>query len=127
MFEAQTIMNTNVISVKKDTPIYDAIRLLVDNNITGLPVVNDDMTLCGIISEKDVLRLLYEIEDKQDTVESFMTPSPIVFKETDTIMDICNCLINNHFRRVPIVRDGKLAGIVSRKDIIKFILEFRKK
>ena len=67
MFNVDTIMTTNIISVTKDTEIYEAIRIMVKNNITGLPVVNDDMTLAGIISEKDVLSLLYNAQDRADT------------------------------------------------------------
>ena len=68
MFKAKEIMKTEVVTVKRKTGTYEAIRILVENNITGLPVVNDDMTLAGIISEKDVLRLLYDMEDKPGNV-----------------------------------------------------------
>ena len=73
MFEAKTIMKTDLVIVNRQTEIYEAIKIMVENNITGLPVVNDDMTLAGIISEKDVLKLLYNIEDKPGHVENFMT------------------------------------------------------
>jgi len=50
--------------------------------------------------------------------------SPVVsFEQQEDLIAICECLIMNHFRRVPIVAEGKLAGIISRKDIIKYILE----
>ena len=127
MFKATTIMTTDVICVKKQTDIYDAIRILVENNITGLPVVNDDMSIAGIISEKDVLRLLYEIEDKPGKVEDYMTENVVSFDQNNTLIDITDCLINSNFRRVPIAVDGKLAGIVSRKDIITYILKLRHK
>jgi CBS domain-containing protein len=127
LFKAKNIMTTNVASVKRETPIYEAIRILVEKNITGLPVVNDDMTLAGIISEKDVLKLLYDVEDKPGKVEDFMTKGIVSFNQEDSLIDITECLINNHFRRVTITSQGKLAGIISRKDIIKFILELRHK
>jgi len=57
MIRAKDIMSTNVISVKKDDPIFEAVKLLVENNISGLPVVDDDMILTGILSEKDVVDL----------------------------------------------------------------------
>ncbi len=57
MLRARDVMNTNVISVKKDAPIFEAVELLLENNISGLPVVEDDMTLAGILSEKDVVEL----------------------------------------------------------------------
>ena len=59
MFKAKNIMTKEVISVKKDTPIYEAVELLAKNEVTGIPVVKDDMTLVGILTEKDVLRLFY--------------------------------------------------------------------
>jgi CBS domain-containing protein len=127
MFDASTIMTKTIISVKKDTDIYEAIRILVENNITGLPVVNDDMTLAGIISEKDVLSLLSNAQDKPGNVEDYMTKDIITFNEKDSLIDIADCFINHHFRRVPILSDGKLAGLISRKDIIKFILHLRHK
>jgi CBS domain-containing protein len=125
IFEAKNIMTTDVACVKRQTPIYEAIEMLVDKNITGLPVINDDMTLAGIITEKDVLRLLYNIENESGKVEDFMTKGIVSFTKADSIIDIAECLIKNHFRRVTITSEGKLAGIVSRKDIIKFILQLR--
>ena len=127
MFKAKEIMKTGVITVKKETGIYETIRILMVNNITGLPVVNDDMTLAGIISEKDVLRLLYNIEDKPGNVENFMTKDVITFDQEDSLIDIAESLIKNDFRRVPILKEGKLIGILSRKDIIAYILKLRHK
>jgi len=127
MFKAKTVMKSDVITVKRDTPIYEAIRILVQKNITGLPVVNEDMTLAGIITEKDVLKLLYNIEDKPGDVKDFMTKGIVSFNEGDSLIDITECLIKNNFRRVPIVAQGKLVGIISRKDIIAYILKLRHK
>lgn len=127
MFKAKTIMTTGVISVNGQTGIYEAIKTMVENNITGLPVVNDDMSLVGVLSEKDVLSLLYNIEDKPGRVENFMTKNPICFDANDSLIDITECFIENNFRRVPIITQGKLAGIISRKDIIAYILKLRHK
>lgn len=127
IFKAKNVMTTDVAYVKKQTPIYEAIETLVEKNITGLPVVNDDMTLVGIITEKDALKLLYNIENESGKVEDFMTKGIVSFNQDDSIIDIAECLIKNHFRRVTITSEGKLAGIVSRKDIIKFILQLRHK
>jgi len=128
MFKAKDIMKTDVVSVKIDTPIYDAIRTMVENNITGVPVVNDDTTLVGIISEKDVLQLLYDCRDLQKKdgdgkVGDFMTKDVVCFDQEENLLSVCNCLMKKHFRRVPVVSGGKLAGIITRKDLIKYILE----
>lgn len=122
MFEAEAIMTTDVVTVGRETPVYSAVEMLLESGVTGLPVVADDMTLVGVITEKDVLTLLSEATDESATVEKFMTRDVISF-ETDTdLIEICECLIHSNFRRVPIVLQGKLVGIISRKDLIKYIL-----
>ncbi len=120
-------MTTDVISVNRQTQVYEAIRTMVENNITGLPVVSDDMSLAGVISEKDVLSLLYNIEDKPGNVEDFMTEDVISFDQEDSLIDITDSFIRNNFRRVPIVQEGKLVGILSRRDIIAYILKLRRR
>jgi CBS domain-containing protein len=127
MFKAKEIMKTDVVAVKRNVPIYEAIRILVETNVTGLPVVNEDMTIAGILSEKDVLALLYNVEDRDGTVEDFMTKGVVSFNQEDSLIDIAECLIQNHFRRVPITSHGKLVGIISRKDIVSYILKLRHK
>jgi CBS domain-containing protein len=127
MSEAHTIMKTDLITVNTHTPIYEAIATLVENNITGLPVANDDMTLAGIITEKDVLKLLYDIEDKPGTVENFMTQNVVSFDCQDDLIDIADSFRKGDFRRVPILERGKLVGIISRKDVIAHIAKLRHK
>jgi CBS domain-containing protein len=123
MLKAKDIMTKNVISVKKDTPILEALQILAANNITGIPVVREDMILVGVLSEKDALRLVYKQDDaRQKTVDDFMTQPAIHFDENENFLDICDCLITNYFRRIPVTSEGKLVGIISRRDIIKYIL-----
>ena len=126
MFSIKKVMKTNVITVKKETPIYDAIALLLNNNITGLPVVDDEDNLIGIITEKDVLKLLYANIKDDSKVEQFMTKDVFVFDEDDNLTDVAECFIRNHFRRVPILKNGKIVGILSKKDIIAYILKIKK-
>lgn len=117
--KASDVMTTNVISVTESTPIYHAVELIAKNNITGVPVVRCDMTLVGVLTEKDVLGLLYEQENElYKTVGDFMTQPAISFDKDTPLLDVCDCLIQNHFRRVPITSSGKLIGIASRRDII---------
>ncbi len=128
MLKAKDIMTENVVSVKKDTPIYEALELLAKYNITGIPVVREDMILVGVLSEKDVLRLFYAHEDEEEgTVNDFMTQPAVHFDEKESLLDICDCLTNNYFRRVPVTSGGNLVGIISRKDIINYILQLRRK
>jgi CBS domain-containing protein len=121
MVKARDIMQRQVLTVGRDEDIYEAIRTMVSNNITGLPVLNPDETLAGIISEKDVLRLLYNIEDKPGRVEQYMTTDVVCFDQADSLHDVAESFIKNNFRRVPILNQGKLVGIISRKDVIRHI------
>jgi len=126
MLRARDIMNPDVISVKKDVPIFEAVKLLVENNISGLPVVEDDMTLTGVLSEKDVIELFYDIERAEDkTVNDYMTYPAVHFEENNALLNICDFLVKNIFRRVPVTSDGKLVGIISIQDILNVILRLR--
>ncbi|MHC4203945.1 MAG: CBS domain-containing protein [Planctomycetota bacterium] len=124
MLEAKDIMTKQVVCIRKDTPIFEAIRMMADNNITGIPVVNDDSTLVGMLSEQDVLRLFHTYDDERDrTVNDFMTQPAIHFEENEPLLDVCYCLRDNSIRRVPITLNGKVSGVISRSDILKRILQ----
>ncbi len=125
MFKVEDIMTKNVITVNKKATIQEAIRIIVENNITGLPVVDDKMQLVGIISEKDVLTLLYNVGNRTGRVEEFMTRKIVSFDIEDSVVDVCDCLVKHHFRRVPIVQGPKktLVGIITRKNIVQSIFE----
>jgi CBS domain-containing protein len=123
MFEAKDIMTTDVATVGRKTPVYEAVEKLVENDVTGLPVVEDDMTLVGIITEKDVLKLLPAWIGDSATVEQFMSDNVVCFETDTNLIEICECLVDSDFRRVAVVSQGRLKGVISRKDIIKYIIE----
>lgn len=126
MLTAKDIMTKHIISVKATTPIYNVLELIAKHDISGLPVVEDDLTLIGIISEKDVLNLFYDSEeDGGKTVNDFMTQPPLYFDANESLLDVCDFLKKNVFRRVPITSKGKLVGIISIRDIIQYILQLR--
>ncbi len=124
MLEAKDIMTKQVICIRKETPIFEAIRLMADKNITGIPVTEDDLTLVGMLSEQDVLRLFHTYDDEKGrTVNDFMTQPVIHFEEHELLLDVCYCLRDNHIRRVPITSNGKVSGVISRSDILKCIIK----
>jgi CBS domain-containing protein len=125
MLKAKDIMTKNVVSVRKETPILEAVELLIKKEITGLPVVEDDMTLVGILTEKDALRLFYTYEnEKNKTVEDFMTRPAVHYDENESLQAICDFMMINYFRRVPVTsKKGKVVGILSRPDVIAHILQ----
>ena len=125
MSEISDIMSTNVVTVSPDTTILEATNILVKHNITGLPVVDKKNRLLGIVSEKDLLRLTYGLKtrsyasnDSPKTVQEVMTKEIVTFDEDDSLSDIIKCLMENNFRRVPILSGDKLVGIISRKDLL---------
>lgn len=124
MIPIKSIMTTNVITVKPETPIIEAIRLLTEHKISGMPVVDDEMHVKGILSEKDVLEILIRRDVQfQETVGDYMTRKVISYSEDESAIAVCKFFLKSHFRRVPIVKDGKLIGIVSRRDLIALIVD----
>lgn len=128
MLPLKSIMTIGVITVKADTPIYEALYLLTQNKISGIPVVDEDKEVIGVLSEKDVLNILFDKKlDVKSTVEDYMSRDVICFTEDDSAIDVCKFFIRSNIRRVPITKDNKLVGIVSRADIIPLILEAKNK
>lgn len=124
--QALDIMKTELVTVLDTDPIFKAVRAMVDFGVTGLPVVNGWGDLVGIISEKDVLTLLYDFADLAHRVSDFMSTEVISFEKDTELEEVAKCFIQNKFRRVPILDDGKLIGIISRKDVINWIQRNRK-
>jgi len=99
--KAREIMTRNVATVREDVSIYEAMRVLISEGITGLPVITRDGDLSGIVTEKDMLTLLNNPRIDHVTAGHLMTRNAICFDENDNITDINNCLKKNHFRRCP--------------------------
>ena len=125
MIQAKDIMQTGLITVTEQTSVHDAISILAEKKITGLPVVDETGALVGIVSEKDILLMAYrEITDtcdeamKSRKITDVMTSKVVSFRPEDNLADICQCFMNKSFRRVPVLDNGKLVGIISRKDIV---------
>jgi CBS domain-containing protein len=123
MHETKDIMSTDVVYVHPDTPVTRVVELLIENDITGVPVVDPSGRLVGIVTEKDLIGVLFGQETPVGTARDYMTEDVMSFDENDDIIAICECLVHNHLRRVPILAEGKLVGIISRRDLIKYILE----
>jgi transcriptional regulator len=124
--KAQDIMTKNILTVKEDTSVRDAINLIITKKISALPVVDDNMSIIGLISEKDLLPLAFYDSIDDISIKEFIRKD-VVFMEEDTdLFEICEFFMNNNFKRVPIVSGKKLTGIISRKDMLRFILSNQK-
>jgi len=127
MISLDKIMTRDVVTVRRTADIYDAIRMMSDGNITGLPVVDDDEKLVGIVTEKDVMRRLLNTRNTEGKVQDYMTGDVISFNVNDNLVDVINTLVENNFRRVPVESEGKLVGIISRRDIISYLFSLELK
>ncbi len=124
MIRAKHIMSRKLLTVAEGANIKHVMKLLSENRVTGLPVVSEDMSLLGIVTEKDILKvLLYGKDIKFKTAGDLMATDIVSFEEDEDLMTIFRTLVEGNFRRVPILSDGKLIGIISRRDIINFLAE----
>ncbi|MFA5260306.1 MAG: CBS domain-containing protein [Candidatus Omnitrophota bacterium] len=123
MFKAREIMIKDVIVVHQTTPLLEAMQILVEKKISGLPVVDKEEKLIGVITEKDLLRLLVsDVITSQEVVGDYMSLDVQCFSPQDNVIEICEFFIKTNVRRVPIVENGRVIGVISRRDIIRLIL-----
>jgi len=115
-------MTANVITVKRDTVLTEAISLLLRWHISALPVVDDEGKMVGIISEIDLMNLTFDGNAADTTVEEVMVTDIVSFSPVTELADLVQAFSKRHLRRVPIVEKGKVCGIVSRRDILREML-----
>jgi CBS domain-containing protein len=116
-------MSTDLITLKEGTSAKDALRLMLEKKISGIPIVKDDFSLAGIITEKDLLQLaFYDTIDDAKISDFMSTDVTTMGKDTD-LLEICEFFMHSNYKRIPIVADNKLIGIISRKDMLKHILK----
>ncbi|MFC2013839.1 CBS domain-containing protein [Chloroflexota bacterium] len=116
---AKDIMTQTVITVKEDMILTDVIKLLLRWHISGIPVVDDDNNLLGIITEHDVVNFTLS-GDAADTKTREVMTKQVETSTPDTLfVEIVNNFASKQIRRIPVVENGKVVGIVSRRDIIR--------
>lgn len=120
-----------VSTVKADDDIYDAITLLIKKQISGTPVVDDHGSLIGMLSEKDCLTILTRRAYHQyasGKVSEYMTKSVHSIGPEMPLVDLAEKMAapDFPFRRIPVVKDGRLVGQISRRDVLIAIQENHK-
>lgn len=109
------IMTAKVVTVTPDTPVPVIASLLRDNRISGVPVVDAEAAVVGLVSEYDLL------SRPGNTAGEVMTPSVITVTEDTDVEDVRHLLVERRIRRVPVLRGQALAGIVSRGDVVALL------
>ena len=117
-------MDKTFIRLRVDMPVYAAIDVLLDRNITGAAVVDDQDNLVGILSEKDCLRTL--LQGAYDglpggKVRDYMTSDVMTISPHVDIMSVVRIFTENVFRRLLVVENGRLVGQVTRRDLLRTI------
>ena len=123
MYTAKQVMRRNVVSLLPTATVEQAIRLLRELGFSGAPVVNQNGTLVGIISEFALLEVVYDPRIRTAPVSRFMTRDVLTVNEDTALSDIATLFVRHRIRRVPVVRDGRLVGVVSRPDLLSHVLE----
>jgi CBS domain-containing protein len=131
------LMAADVISVRRETSLRDAARLMVEKEISGLPVTDEDGTLVGVVSEGDFLRkevdrgdllgrgLLGALFDNRDSlaeaemVGEVMSEQVFTVSPDATLVEAARTMTTHAVKRLPVVtREGKLVGVISRRDVV---------
>jgi CBS domain-containing protein len=113
------IMTQKVFSVKTTAKISEAVQLMKEKNVGGLPVVDEENRVRAIITERDIARMFSD-RISGVKVSHLMTSKVVTALPKTTIFEAEKTMITQGFRRLPIVADGKVAGIVTAMDIIRF-------
>jgi len=116
---------SNVLTSGPQATIADVASTLADNKIGALVVVEDDGSVCGIVSERDVVRqIAARGPDALNLPCSVcMTRKVVSCSEEETIDSVMGKMSEGRFRHLPVVRDGRLAGIISIGDVVKNKIE----
>ena len=123
------VMTAPVVTVVANAMIEDALGLMLDNHISGLPVLHPDGQLAGVITEYDVLRFYRESDAAYHPFQpcrEFMTTAIVTIGPDATLDEAMTALLQTSVRRLLVVDDGgRLVGVLSRRDIARFIRDER--
>lgn len=110
-----------VFTLSPDASILDAVRELGERRVGAMVVTDDDLTIKGILSERDVVRAIAErgVGALSDPVSALMTRQVKTCTEDTPINQLMELMTAGRFRHLPVERAGKLAGIVSIGDVVK--------
>ncbi|MBR1368521.1 histidine kinase [Methanocalculus chunghsingensis] len=116
----RSIMTENVMTLHTNDDMQAAVEIIVEKRHGGVPIIDNDEHVVGIVTEYDLLKSL-SIEQSQLTVEDVMSYSPRVTYPDCSIAEVAKQMNKYHFRRLPVVSDDVLFGIVTATDIMKYV------
>jgi CBS domain-containing protein len=119
MIPVKEVMTKNVTSFREDTPLDEIALTLASKHITGAPVLGPEGHVVGIVSETDVF------SKRGKVARDIMSERVISVSEETGIDEAARLLIGERIRRVPVIRDGKMVGLLSRSDVLEFFAKTR--
>ncbi len=116
---------TDVVTVEPKASLTETVKMLASKRIGAVVVTGLDRRVIGILSERDIVRAIGERGPQvlDETVDSVMTRKVVTCAEADTVAAIMERMTAGKFRHLPVVEDGRLAGIISIGDVVKSRLE----
>jgi CBS domain-containing protein len=120
---AQDIMSTELLTIQEGASLEEALKILLNNKITGLPVVNKTNALVGVVSEYDIMLQISQtanVEKADISVPFNFSPTVDCISTTTSLEEIIDIFITKKYRRVLVQDDKKkLTGIITRRDLMK--------
>ncbi len=121
--KASDIMTKDVVTASRDMNITQVMKTILNEGTSGLPVVDSEGMLEGMISEIDLVNSMLSGNAADTSVAEIMSTTVKSFPPDATCAEIASCFITTKLRRVPIVSQGRVVGIVSRRDILRDLLD----
>ncbi|MGA7076171.1 MAG: CBS domain-containing protein [Halobacteriota archaeon] len=118
--EISSIMEEDVITLHEGDSIDDAIKMMLWGNVSGFPIVDDESKVIGIVSERDFISLVANIITGK-RVADFMSRDVVSVRPDTKVEDAARVMISNDFRRLPIVHEGVMTGVVTTSDIVNYL------
>ena len=123
MLTAADIMTEALVTIRPESSIEEAIELLLSHGISGLPVTDDEGHLVGVITEFALLAVVYDQRVKDHTVAEHMTRNVITVNYDDPMRRAADLCIVNRVRRLPVMKNGRLVGLIARRDVLRALHE----
>ncbi len=123
MYRASDVVTGEVVTVSLEMTVEQAIGILLKHRISGAPVVDRKGTVQGIVSEFQLLEVIYSPDKKAAPVTEFMTKDVLTVGPDSLLTDIASIMVLHKIHRVPVVRDGKPIGVISRGDLLRHVTQ----
>ncbi|MCD4799854.1 MAG: CBS domain-containing protein [Methanosarcinales archaeon] len=118
--DVREIMKKDVVSLGVNDNISNAIKTMIERNIGGIPIVDDDNVVVGIVSERDFVRTVADITTSK-SVNKYMSDKVVTASPDISVGEATRTMIEKGFRRIPIVKEDVLLGIVTASDVMRYL------